>query len=397
MDGNLWAGDHIIPGDPRKQNKNGKKFQTFLEDHQNLTVVNSLPLCSGLVTRARKKDGKKEESVLDFFIVCNRILPHVTSMKIDEQKEHVLTNYSRMRTDGKVTDSDHYTQYMDLNIEMEIMKPEKREILDFKNKKGQEKFKKITSEEGKFIGCFNTNAPLKIQIENWREILRASCYESFPKIKINKKKKIKVSQEISKLIKLKNMIITNNRKMEENHELHQIQNINKKISDLEAEETRNKIFKNFKFLSENPEKIEMSKMWKMLNKIWPKFNTLATAKQNHLGKIVSNPRALKSLLVREYKERLRVRPAKVELEHLMIIKKKILKTKMKLASFNKTPDWNRQVFNKALAKLKNNKSRDFEGFSNEILKENIIGNDLKMSLLMLFNKLKKSDQIPKFF
>ena len=170
LDGNLWAGDHIIPGDPRKQNKNGKKFQTFLEDHQNLTVVNSLPLCSGLVTRARKKDGKKEESVLDFFIVCNRILPHVTSMKIDEQKEHVLTNYSRMRTDGKVTDSDHYTQYMDLNIEMEIMKPEKREILDFKNKKGQEKFKKITSEEGKFIGCFNTNAPLKIQIENWREI-----------------------------------------------------------------------------------------------------------------------------------------------------------------------------------------------------------------------------------
>ena len=206
-----------------------------------------------------------------------------------------------------------------------------------------------------------------------------------------------MSQEISKLIKLKNMIITNNRKMEENHELHQIQNINKKISDLEAEETRNKIFKNFKFLSENPEKIEMSKMWKMLNKIWPKFNTLATAKQNHLGKIVSNPRALKSLLVREYKERLRVRPVKVELEHLMIIKKKILKTKMKLASFNKTPDWNRQVFNKALAKLKNNKSRDFEGFSNEILKENIIGNDLKMSLLMLFNKLKKSDQIPKFF
>ena len=77
-----------------------------------------------------------------------------------------------------------------------------------------------------------------------------------------------------------------------------------------------------------------------------------------------------------------MRPAKVELEHLMIIKKKILKTKMKLASFNKTPDWNRQDLDKALAKLKNNKSRDFEGFSNEIFKENIIGNDLKMSLLM---------------
>ena len=103
----------------------------------------------------------------------------------------------------------------------------------------------------------------------------------------------------------------------------------------------------------------MSKMWKMLNKIWPKFNTQATAKQNHLGKIVSTPRALKSSLIREYKERLRVRPVKVELEHLMITKKKILKTKMKLASFDKTPDWNKQDLDKALVKLKKQQIKRF--------------------------------------
>ena len=113
-------GSYNPRGSKKAKQKWEKKLQTFLEEHQNLTVVNSLPLCSGLVTRARKKDGKKEESVLDFFIVCNRVLPHVKSMKIDEQKEHVLTNYSRMRTDGKVTDSDHYTQYMHLNIEMDL-------------------------------------------------------------------------------------------------------------------------------------------------------------------------------------------------------------------------------------------------------------------------------------
>ena len=45
FDGNLWAGERIIPGDPRPQNKNGKLFEQFLRRNSKLTVVNSLPLC----------------------------------------------------------------------------------------------------------------------------------------------------------------------------------------------------------------------------------------------------------------------------------------------------------------------------------------------------------------
>jgi hypothetical protein len=45
MDGNLRAGPSIIPGDPNPQNKNGKLFANFLDNHPNLSVVNSLPVC----------------------------------------------------------------------------------------------------------------------------------------------------------------------------------------------------------------------------------------------------------------------------------------------------------------------------------------------------------------
>ena len=128
MDGNLWAGSEIIPGDPRKQNKNGKKFQNFLENNPNLTVVNSLPLCKGLITRARNKDGKSEKSVLDFFVVCNLVLPFVVEMKVDEDKIYVLTNYTRFKTVGKAIDSDHNTQYMDLNLDIEDLKPTRRDF-----------------------------------------------------------------------------------------------------------------------------------------------------------------------------------------------------------------------------------------------------------------------------
>ena len=69
FDGNLWAGSTIIPGDPRMQNRNGKLFQNFLERHPHLTVVNSLPLCEGLITRSRFR-------VLDFFcclLTCSSV------------------------------------------------------------------------------------------------------------------------------------------------------------------------------------------------------------------------------------------------------------------------------------------------------------------------------------
>ena len=41
MDGNLWAGEEIVKGDPNKSNNNGKLFKEFLEKNSNLTVVNS--------------------------------------------------------------------------------------------------------------------------------------------------------------------------------------------------------------------------------------------------------------------------------------------------------------------------------------------------------------------
>ena len=51
---------------------------------------------------------------------------------------------------------------------------------------------------------------------------------------------------------------------------------------------------------------------------------------------------------------------------------------------------------KVLRDLKNNKSRDFEGLINEIFKLEVIGDDLKESLMLMFNKLKNLKIIPKF-
>ena len=139
FDGNLWAGTEIIPGDPHKQNRNGKLFKEFLNRHPQLTVVNSLALCEGLITRSRVKNGTKELSVLDFFIVCDRVLPFVQRMVIDEKREFILTNYQNVRRGGHAIDSDHFTQILDLDLDFVSEKPKRVEA--------QSIFKKIKSKK----------------------------------------------------------------------------------------------------------------------------------------------------------------------------------------------------------------------------------------------------------
>ena len=54
MDSNAWLGSKKIPGDPNKiPNSNGKMFGRFLERNSSIHIVNSLPVCEGVITRQR--------------------------------------------------------------------------------------------------------------------------------------------------------------------------------------------------------------------------------------------------------------------------------------------------------------------------------------------------------
>ena len=352
FDGNLWAGSGLVPGDPRPQNRNGKMFKEFL-DRNNLTVVNSLQICEGLLTRKRSKDGKLEVSILDFFVVCSYILPFVTRMVIDERKNYILTNYQSAKKTGKAIDSDHLTQYMDVNLKFSKEKPDRQEMLNFKDKEGQKTFKISTSKTDEFSNCFKTKLPLLKQVENWRNVLSFYCKKSFKKIRIRRKTKIFVNKSIAELIDKRNNLLQEGSEKD-------LEEIDRKIAELEATEIRSKIMNNFKIYSENPENVSLPKVWKLLKKISPKTNpTLPTAKRNHKGKLISGPKEIKTLLAKEYKNRLRSRPIRPDLKETKQRRQKIFKMKMKIAEGNRGKDWTMKDLDKALADLKNDKSRDF--------------------------------------
>lgn len=525
-DGNLWAGSDLIPGDPRSQNKNGKIFEEFLERNPNLIVVNSLPLCKGVITRHRIKDGKEEKSILDFFIVCRRILPFVTKMVIDEEKKFILTNYKPARKGEKAIDSDHFTEYLDINLKVNPAKPVRKEIYNFKCKQSQETFKEITSDTEEFSNCFEDNNSFLDQIDNWRKVLQAKCQKSFKKIRItNKKKPQKMNPRKSALINIRNkmlkcaerkakncqdgeklfstkcnfktpqvnhtnevkfvcgkcgkrferkktlnvhmkthtklldnkwnecdqsfmkkeqfekhMILTNcgkcgkkskllgdNRSHASLHErLSEIQcgfcdrifpqtssikdhknnhteqfndldEVEKEIAEIEAEENRNFVIKHFKKFSENPENVNLKEVWNTLKKICPKFKTpVPIAKKNFKGKLITNSDEIKALLIQEYTHRLRTRPIRPDLGDIRNRKNEIFKLHLKLTVDISTNPWTLKDLERALASLKNNKARDPAGYVNEIFKEEIIGTDLKNSILIMMDKIKTKKNIPDF-
>ena len=112
---NSWLGKDEIPCDPRPQNDNGKRFKSFLISND-LTVVNALKCCKGSITRTRNRQGQIQNSIIDFFVVCRRLLPNVTEMVIDTKREMTITNYHCTKRGKSAVDSDHVTMTLKMNL-----------------------------------------------------------------------------------------------------------------------------------------------------------------------------------------------------------------------------------------------------------------------------------------
>ena len=55
-------------------------------------MVNSLEKCKGKITRQRVTKNKREESIIDFVIVCEEMEEIIEDMIIDENKDFALAS-----------------------------------------------------------------------------------------------------------------------------------------------------------------------------------------------------------------------------------------------------------------------------------------------------------------
>ena len=69
-------------------------------------------------------------------------------------------------------------------------------------------------------------------------------------------------------------------------------------------------------------------MWKLKKKLWPKIkSSIPSGKFNHQGRLVTSPDEMKTLLAKEYSERLRPRPEHPDKKNIFSEKGKFISLK----------------------------------------------------------------------
>ena len=327
MDGNLWAGKKIVKSDPKKQNQNGKLFENFLLKNPHLSVVNALPMCEGSITRVRHTKDHTEETILDFYVVCDQILPVVKSMKIDTKGEITLTRYK-----DKVVKSDHMMLKLELDLAFhEENKHERNEIFNVRNKTCQKVFCEFTSRENVFSDCFRSQENVDIQFSRWQRKLSKALHSCFKKIRIKKDQRKKPSK-IDDLMGQKKSILR--KKTLSTEEENEIDSIEKEITDEIADQE----FQKLENIIGNLEADTNSNIWKEMRKAYPKNSIpLPTGVKNVKGKIITNPKEKKTVIIDHFKHRMRKRSIKDETKELEVLTKDIFNDRLRQARVNKCP------------------------------------------------------------
>ena len=390
MDGNLWAGTKIVPGDPNKMNKNGEFFADFLSRHPNLSVVNSLGICKGLITRRRQTRISLEQSVLDFFVVCDRVSNYLDKMIIDEERNFSLTNFSKKLSGERSTDTDHMTLILDLEISVPKVIKQRVEFYNLKNTECQETFKKITTNTENHSKCFSGGLSLEIESKRWEKSLKASLAKSFKKVRLSgkmKKTELKIAVEKRSELRNKLKVVADNIELAQVND--EIENVEDLICNLASSENTKKVRDILETLATSDGMFSQIGCWKVKRKMFPKnMKSVPSAKMNNKGRLISSPEELKVLYSDTYKHRLRHRPIKPGLEFVKKIKDDLCQKRLDLVKLRRQEKWSSTELNTVLKSLKFNKSRDPHGLVNEIFQLNVIGADLEKSLLMMFKRIK---------
>ena len=399
MDGNLHAGERIIPGDPNPQNRNGKLFESFLNKFPHLSVANALSQCTGVITRCRKTVQRIEESVLDVFIICDKLLPYVKSLLIDEEKCYSLTNFNprNKKQNKKIIESDHNTMIFELSLQFLKRKKPRTEFFNFRNSECQEIFFEMTTNTSKLSESFQNNLPFIKQAKKWKTNLNSVFQQSFKKIRVSTKKK---QSDLTILFDKRTELKNKRRSASEEESVDidvKIEQIEEKIAFHCAEANRKKVLENFGVLSGKDNAVNTNGMWALKKKVFPKnMKALPVCKKDQKGNIITEPSQLRSLYLETYKHRLRHRPIKDNLITLKQMKEKLWSLRLHLVRLRRSQPWGEKDLEGVLSKLKSGKARDPHGWVNELFKEGVMGQDLKASLLMLVNKVKNNVLFPEF-
>ena len=183
FDSNSKLGPSWIPNDPHGQSQNGQVLAGIMERHALFVANGDGDKCSGLITRQRTTVDSVEKSAIDFVIMSHDMASHYVSLQVDEAKDYSLASCTRTKTGTVTKESDHNSLICKMNFKYSPhIKKHKTEIFNFKDKKGLEKFRKLTYDNPKLSSIFQRNNNLNTATNKFVKALKKICHQSFTKI-----------------------------------------------------------------------------------------------------------------------------------------------------------------------------------------------------------------------
>ena len=399
LDANSKLGSELNPGDPHPQSKNGKHLENLVIEND-LIVVNSLDICEGNITRSRKTINRDEKSILDYFLVCRSFLSFIRKMIIDEEQKYSLTKFSTKKGVKSVKKSDHNLLILELNLRWSsLYRPPRIEIHNFKKIEDFKKFQSMTENNEELLSVFEKYDDLNLACSKWLNVLNGVIKKCFKKIRISN---VKNSEGLDQLFSKKETIKQKIIDAENGDNLDVLMNLENEYEEIIDEIANVCSKKNKETVEEyfgkkdDNEPHNQLKTWALKKKLAPKNCPEApSAKINEEGELVTEQKELEKLYLKTYVERLKPNPISEDMKEISELRSLLFDLRLDMCGNRTSPEWSMDDLEIVLKRLKNNKARDAHGHIYELFKFG--GKNLKLSLLKMFNLIKKNKIYPEIF
>ena len=400
MDANAKLGSEIILNDPNNMSNNGK-ILLGLMNRQHLVCLNSHQSCEGTITRFRSSKNGTEQAVLDYVLVCEKLLPYFQKMNIDEKRAYTLTKYASKKGKRVMKESDHNVITVEFSLRVHKAPPcPRREFFDFRNNDSLNTFKLLSEDCLELRECWDEALEPEVKSKKFLKCLNNLFHRSFKKIRIcpGKGPNFKNNKEVAKWLSLKTRLLTAKATTScpqyYNALQRQIIFVEKEISDLISSHNSDAIYSQLATIDSLDGGFNQQGMWLVKKKIFPKPKSTPTLKLDELGNRICGKSALKQLYLRTYRARLEHRQINERYLPLRKLKEELWNLRyLKLKCKSSSP-WSMQELVLATKTLKNNKSRDPLGMIAEVFKPEVTGNHMKESLLNFLNMILETFFLP---
>ena len=378
IDANSKLGPAYIPHD-KKQSPNGRILAGIVK-RQKLKVGNGMKKCKGTITRTRTTINGTEESSIDVVLLSEDLADLVEEIIIDTERKHSMTKLSKIKN----VESDHNTIVTKLKINWNPkIIPQKISVFNLKNKECLKSFKEHTSKGNNLSKIMDEEEDLDKATNKLMNKFTKVLHKCFRKIGVKEGTKTTNKEDLyNKWKEIKNKTdeesVKETKKIEEEISNDYYEKIKDATKDIDCENGG----------------VNSSKLWKLKKHLCPQTRDPPTAMLDSTGNLVTDEDKIAEMALKHYVKVLENRPMKEGLEHIKEAKEKLSDKLMKLARKNKTPPWTINHLENVLKQMKKGKSRDPDGLANEIFLLESAGEDLKLAILKLMNRIKDEQLYP---